>query len=97
MKLLKIRPVSAELFHAEERTDRQTVNDGAKSHFSQTCEHTFKHCTIMDMFPKLFEASSDYFPQTLLKFVFEMGGKYIRGGGQKLNNYSSDSFRFSKR
>jgi hypothetical protein len=85
--------MSAELFHAEERTDRQTVNDGAKSHFSQTCEHTFKHCAVIHMFPKLLEASKH-----VLKFVFVMGGGiYLGGEGQKLNNYSSDSFRISKR
>jgi len=53
------------------------------------------------MFPKLSEARGDYFPQTLFKIRLYNGGKYIFGGergrGQKLNNYSSDSFRFSER
>jgi hypothetical protein len=34
---MKIRPVGAELFHADEQTDRQT-QDEANSHFSQFCE-----------------------------------------------------------
>jgi len=32
---MKIRPVGAELFHADGRTDRQ---DGAHSRFSEFCE-----------------------------------------------------------
>jgi hypothetical protein len=39
---MKIRPVEAELFHADGRTDRQTDrdrHDEANSRFSQFCEH----------------------------------------------------------
>ena len=36
---MEIRPVEAELFHADGRTDRQTDRqDEAKSRFSQFCE-----------------------------------------------------------
>jgi hypothetical protein len=39
--LMKIRPVGAELFHADGRTDRQTYtdrHDEANSRFSQFCK-----------------------------------------------------------
>jgi len=37
--LMKIRPVGADLFHAERQTDRQTDrNDEATSRFSKFCE-----------------------------------------------------------
>ena len=36
---MKIRPVGAELFHEDERTDRETDrHDEANSRFSQFCE-----------------------------------------------------------
>jgi hypothetical protein len=36
---MKIRPVGAELFHADRRTDRQTdTHDAVNSRFSQFCE-----------------------------------------------------------
>jgi len=36
---MKIRPVGADLFHADRRTDR---HDEANSNFSQFCERTYK-------------------------------------------------------
>ena len=35
---IKIRPMGAELFHADGRTDRETDKYEAKSRFSQFCE-----------------------------------------------------------
>jgi hypothetical protein len=61
----------------DKQTERQTVYDGAKSHFSQICEHAYEHCTIIHMFPKLSETSSDYFLQTLFKIRLYSRGKYI--------------------
>ena len=40
---MKTRPVGAELFHADGRTDREAErNDAAKSRFSQFCERAYK-------------------------------------------------------
>ena len=39
-KIMKIRPVGAELFHADGRTDR---HNEANSHFSQFCERAYCH------------------------------------------------------
>ena len=84
------------------QTGRKIVYDGAKSHFSQICEHPYKQCNNIHMFPKLSEVSSIYFIQTLFKIRFLMEENIFWGGGdggwgQKLNNYTSDSFRVSKR
>ena len=41
---MKIRPMGAELFHADGRTDRQQTDrhDEANSRFTQFCESSYK-------------------------------------------------------
>jgi hypothetical protein len=45
---MKIRPVGAEMFHAEGQTDRQTdIHDKANGHFSQFCKRAQKFISVI--------------------------------------------------
>jgi len=91
--------VSAELFHAEEQTNRQKdrlymmETKVTFRKFANTPKNTALLFICFLSFPKqAVTISSKHFS----KFVFIVG-ENIFFGRQKLNTYSSDSFRFSKR
>jgi len=64
----KIRPVGAELFHADRQTDRRRgASDGhdeANSSFSQFCERAYKRVSISGIMAK---SRTDHLPNTSQK------------------------------
>jgi len=92
MKLLKIRPVSTELFHAEKQTNRQTDRMymmEPKVTFRKSANAPTNSALLFISFLSFPKQAVTISSKQFLKFVFLMG-ENIFWGGQKLNNYSSE-------